>query len=232
MDKKFVRSVFTIAMLFILVGCGRTEISNDIRVLIKGEIIDEDNQPIPNAAIQVYTDANVSGAQRALLGEGLSDDLGNFSITSLFGANTLFYIDIFVDDNYSTYRYQTNTDEFIPNDLIFDLQTVELYQLSVFNYNIIRESGSDNTLEFSFRYIEPRCNVVYDEGVFNVSQSSCNEDRLIYNSLNNLVPNAENRELIVPFQSQIEFIYSINGEDSISEIINVNAIDYEFQFSY
>ncbi|BAO76995.1 hypothetical protein WPG_2765 [Winogradskyella sp. PG-2] len=37
---------------------------------------------------------------------------------------------------------------------------------------------------------------------------------------------------MVPFQSQIEFIYSINGEEVTSEIIDINTLDYAFDFTY
>ena len=80
----------------------------------------------------------------------------------------LFYILISADNQYSTYRYQTSTEEYTPNDLLFDLQTVELAQLAVFNYSITKESDDDMTLDYIFRFIEQGTQLVeYEDGVGN-----------------------------------------------------------------
>ncbi|BAO76994.1 hypothetical protein [Winogradskyella sp. PG-2] len=116
----------TFLILISLFGCAETQIDNDIRVLVKGTIVNQSNEAVADAHIQVYTDADALGAERALLGEGFSNETGNFNVTSLFGPNALFYVEISVDNLYNTYRYETSTEEFTPNNLTFDLQTVEL----------------------------------------------------------------------------------------------------------
>jgi type 1 fimbria pilin len=232
MYKNLMHLISCLLTLLLFIGCAETAVDNDIRILVKGKVVDQSNTIITDAHIQVYADADAPGADRALLGEGFSDASGNFEVTSLFGPNALFYIVVSADDQFSTYRYQTSTEEFTPNDLTFDLQTVELKKLAVFNYDIIRESGDDNTLDFSFRFIDTSCIEIYNEGILNDIESDCYQVRLWSLSLNNLNPNIENRRITIPFQSQVEFIYSINGEDPVSEIIDINTLDYVFQFSY
>lgn len=232
MNKKwtFVCCLFLTQLLF--VGCERTQIDNDIRVLVKGNIIDQAGTSISNAHIEVYTDTNSSLSDRVLVGEGFSDDSGGFSVTSLFGPNDLYYVLISTDNQYSTYRYQTSTEDYTPNDLLFDLETVELAQLAVFKYNITRDSGDDTTLDYSFRFVEPNCVEIYEEGVIVEEASNCFEVRQISRQLNNLNPNIEDGELIVPFQSQVEFIYSINDGETTSQIIEINTLEHAFQFNY
>ena len=224
---------FAIWLILIAVfSCEDTEIQNNIRVLVIGNVTDQNTQPIANASIRVYADADAFGADRVLLGEGVSDASGNFNVTSLFGPNELFLVDISFGDQFSTYRYQTNTEEFTPGDLTFNLETIELKAIANFNYNIIRESGEDNTLQYSFSYFDADCVEVYEDGVLNETQSNCNGMRFIGSTLNNLSPNVENRSFIVPLQSQVEFTYSLNEGDEISEIITINSAEYAFEFSY
>lgn len=224
-----------LAILLILVAvfsCEDTEIQNNIRVLVQGTVVDQNVQSITNANIRIYADADAFGADRVLLGEGVSDASGNFSVTSLFGPNTLFLVDVSFGNQFSTYRYQTNTEEFTPDNLTFNLETVELKALTNFTYNIIRESGEDNTLQYRFTYFDANCTEVYEEGVLDESQSYCNSMRFTGSTLNNLSPNAENRSFFVPLQSQVEFSYSLNEGDEVSEIITINSADYAFEFSY
>lgn len=230
MPKRLSLAIWLIIIAFF--SCEDTEIENNIRVLIHGNVVDQNAQPIADASIRVYADANAVGADRVLLGEGVSNATGNFSVTSLFGPNDLFLVDISLNDQFSTYRYQTNTEEFTPFDLTFNLETVELNELATFTYNIIRESGENNTLQYRFTYFDSNCIEVYEEGVLDESQSFCNSLRFTGSNLNNLSPNAENRTFIVPIQSQVEFTYSINEGEEVSEMITINSADYAFEFSY
>ncbi|WP_299095210.1 carboxypeptidase-like regulatory domain-containing protein [uncultured Winogradskyella sp.] len=219
-------------MLVAVFSCEDTIIEDNIRVLVHGSVVDQNTEPITNASIKVYADADAFGADRVLLGEGVSDASGNFNITSLFGPNELFLVDVSSGDQYSTYRYQTNTEEFTPNDLTFNIETVELKALSSFTYNIIRESGEGNTLQYNFTYFDANCIEIFEEGVLDESQSYCNSMRVTGSTLNNLSPNIENRSFIVPLQSQVEFTYSLNEGEEVSEIITINSSDYAFEFSY
>lgn len=232
MNKKiaYVCCIFFIQLLF--VGCEETQIDNDIRVLVKGNVIDQTSSPVSNAHIEVYTDTNSSLSDRVLVGEGYSNAAGEFNVTSLFGPNDLFYILISADNQYSTYRYQTSTEEYTPNDLLFDLHTVELAQLAVFNYSITKESDDDMTLDYIFRFIEPYCFEIYEEDVINETASSCFEVKQFSGQLNNLNPNVEDGQILVPLQSQVEFIYSINEGEQTSQIIDVNTLEHAFQFNY
>jgi hypothetical protein len=213
-------------------SCAKTDIANNIRVLVKGKVVNQNNEPIKNASVEVFTDANATGANRVLLGQGFSDDLGVFEITSLFGSNDLFYVEVSYANDFSRYRYQTNTSEFAPEDLTFALQIVTLKNLSTFNYNIRRESAEGTTLDFSFRYTDPQCSQIFDDGILNESTSYCFPERTFNRQLSDNIPNAENRQFIVPLSDTVMFTYSINNGSQITEVIIVNTANYEFEFSY
>ena len=230
MNKKWI--LFYCLFHLVLISCEETEVENDIRVLVTGNITDQNTMPISNAHIEVYIDTNSSLTERILVGKGFSNNTGNFIITSLFGPNELFYVEISAGDQYATYRYQTNTQEFTPSDLRFDLETVQLARLATFNYDIIKTSTGNNTLAYSFRFIRPQCSQVFDEGELNETASQCYGTGQTSGQLSAISPNVEDREIKVPLGSQIEFIHRINEEESISEIIDVNTIDYAFQFNY
>ena len=229
--KKITKLLFPI-IVFSLFGCGETDVSNNRRVLVKGNIVDQNNIPVQDALVSVYTDSNFYSASEFLLGEGFSNNQGLFEITSLFGSNELFYVTISLDNDYAIYKYETNTENYIPNDLVFDLQTVELKQLSTFNYTITRTSGDDNSLSFSLTYINPFCNEIYEEGIIDQFQSSCYFETTRNNILNNNIPNIVEAQLKVPVDTTVEFTYSINNGEEVTEIFNINSTSFDFEFTY
>lgn len=230
--KNYISLLISSLALVVFFSCADTQVDNNIRVLVKGSVTDQNNVPIADAYISVKTDANAQGASTVLLAEGFSDDLGAFQITSLFGSNDLFFIDVEFENQYSTYTYKTSTLNFRPDDLIFDLQTIQLKKISRFTINIDRESGPTNILEFSFNYLEPNCFQTYDEGVLNEMETFCFEERTFSRTLNDDNPILENRRLFLPLGSVVEFRYSINQEPEQVEIVTVDTEDYEFTFSY
>lgn len=222
---------FTFILISVL-SCAETQIENDIRVVVKGNILDQLNTPVSGALVQVFTDADAPGATNILVGEGLSDESGNFFVTSLFGPNALFYVVITSDNQFSTYRYQTNTESFTPLDLVFDLDTVSLQRLAAFNYTISRETSSDDILNFNINSIDPGCIEVYEEGIFNAVESSCLELTQISRQLNNLSPSILEGVIYAPLQSQVEFTYSINDGDDVTETITLNSPQNAFELNY
>lgn len=223
--------IFAVSGLIIF-GCAETEVDNNIRVLVKGKVVDQNNLPINNANIEVYTDANTPGALPVLLGLGTTDNLGGFEITSLFGSNSIFYVEVFLDNQFSKYTFQTTTPDFYLEDLIFDLQTVTLNQISIFNYSITRSSPDGTSLEFSFKFSDPDCFQTFDEGILNEQQSFCFQDRMVSRILNDTRPNVDDAQFIIPLNASIEFTYKINDGPEVTEIINSNTTNYEFEFSY
>lgn len=74
-------SILSIFILLILSSC-QTRIEDNRRILITGKLQDENGEAISNINI-------ISGNEFTQLGTGLSDEQGDFSITSLSLANTV-----------------------------------------------------------------------------------------------------------------------------------------------
>lgn len=229
---KLIFRLLVLCNAFVLFNYAETLVDDDIRVLVIGNVKDQDNNPIEAAHIEIVTDADGPGALSIILSEGFSNDLGDFNITSLFGSNTLFYIEVSFNNNYSTYTYRTNTQEFRPDDLVFNLGDITLNQLSRLNYSIVRESGLGNTLDFTFSYNNPFCTQIFDENILNIEESFCFDNRFISRNLNDNFLEIENRSFVTALNQTVIFRYSINGEAEEEEIFIVNSEDYEFEFTY
>lgn len=226
---RFLSFLVVFALLY---NCAETDVDNNVRVIVTGKVVDQNNAPISDAEIKITTEASGNGALEVLLAEGFSDTNGQFEITSLFGSNDIFEIQISNGNSFSKYTYITNTVEFIPEDLEFNLGNIELKALSSFSYSITRESGLGNTLDYSLEYMSTECFQVFENEQLNLNQSFCNELQNRARQLNDERPNEEDRTLIVPLDSEVIFRYSINGGEEISEILTINTTDYEFEFSY
>ena len=77
--------IFCVSFFALIVAC-EADIDNNIRVLVTGNVVDYDNNPIDGAKIEIYADEGPS-ASGAILGEGFSNASGNFDIISLYGPN-------------------------------------------------------------------------------------------------------------------------------------------------
>ena len=230
--KLLFRFFFSCCALLTAVSC-EVRLEDDTRILVEGTIKDQNNSPISNAKISVQTRrSNFSGGENQyILGEGYSNSDGVFSVISLYDGDEDFAIEINGGDNYSTYVYKTNTINYTPLDLTFNLETVSLKKLATFNYSMVRTSGETNTLRYSFKYIEGFCLEYYEGTTLNEYQSSCYQERVVGQLLNDNNPDIE-WLLSIPFGEVVEFTYSINDEPEITELITINQDSYDFTFNY
>lgn len=152
-------------MLLLLVGVWLQscdpQIMDDRRILVKGSILDAQNNPVPNIKVRCQTYALV-------LGEAVSDANGQFQFTSLDaesynGLNIMvnmksgsyyydddFYYDAIDNPAYSAKHYYT-TETNRPAQT-YDLGTVKLNdaaQLTVFFNNL---PGDNNSVTYKFEY--------------------------------------------------------------------------------
>lgn len=127
--------------------------------------------------------------------------------------------------------YSTNTSDYLPQDLIFDLQTITLKTLSNFNYKISRESPQGTQLRFSFKYKSESCFEFFDEGVLDPIKTNCFTEVSTGRFLNDDNPEIINN-FLTPLNSEIEFRYTINDEPEVIETFIIDEENYEFEFSY
>ena len=221
-----------VVLLFYILcfGCNKTDIENDLRILVKGKVVNQ-GLAIGSAEISVNTDSGGYGANMVKLGGGTSNPDGTFEFVSLYGQNEFFEIEVSYQDNYSSYLYLTNSENYYPQDLTIDIGTIELREIANFNYNFTRTSPQGTTLEYTMFYTNPNCVEYFENNVLNPVQSSCYEQFTFSRTLNDI--NSEvNQSLSVPLGSNIEFSYSIAGGALITEIITVNQSNFDYDFSY
>jgi len=229
---KLLFKLLTICVLVTILSC-EVHLEDNTRILVEGTVRDENNSPISSAKISVLIKRSNynNGENQYILGEGYSNFEGEFTVTSLYDKDEDFAIEIDGGDNYSTYVYKTNTLEYTPLDLTFNLETVSLKKLASFNYHIERTSGESNTLRYTFKYIKGFCLEYYEGTTLNEFQSSCYQEQVVSQFLNDSNPDVE-WLLSIPFGDVVEFTYAINDEPEITEFITINEDNYDFTFTY
>src|SRR5690606_36583562 len=142
MNKLLQTSLLLISVLF-LKSCGPPEFEKNTRILSKGVLQNQNGEPLSAIEVSVYTRAfngefYVFGSNEDdyLLGNGFSNANGLFSVTSQFDKDDDFYIYVNGGDNYSSYIFKTTTEDYIPNDLTFDLGSITLEKLATVQFKI------------------------------------------------------------------------------------------------
>lgn len=231
MKSYFVFFVFLVAI--IQSGCTPT-LEDNVRILVMGNVEDQNGNAIQNAEISVFTNRGsyYSSSQSAyLLGQGISGADGSFSVVSFFVMDNEFSIFVRNGQEYSEYIYETSTLNYTPDDLTFDLQTVTIRKLADVDINIDRASPQGTTFSYHISYPFTYCWEFYNEGVLDAYQSSC------YSSIsNNRNLSDDNPDDSQSFQtllgSTVEFTYSINGQPEETQVLTIDQENYEFNFSY
>lgn len=232
------KALLFFGLLIMLQNC-ETRFEDDTRILVKGTIEDGLGNPIPDVEISVYRGELFvflfaplpSFDDEYLLGQNYSNSEGEFSVTSLYDKDQYFKIILDAGDAYTQYIYQSNTEDYIPSDLTFNLDAVTLYKLGTLNFAISRTSGDGNSIEYTFRYSSPLCVEYYEEEIINIEESNCYRDEFFNGTLNDENPNIES-QFNVSVGTQVEFTYSVNGAPEITETFIINQENYEFTFSY
>ncbi|WMI66802.1 hypothetical protein RBH94_06455 [Aestuariibaculum sp. YM273] len=230
------RYVFLLLGLMAFVNCKPPEFERNTRVLVKGKMIDENNQPISEVEISVYT-YRFSGyifdaiEDEYLLGLGKSKTDGSFEVVSLFDKDEDFAIVINGNEKYTNYTYLSSTTDHTPEDLVFDLEDKQLKSVSKVNYSISRTSPEGTTFRFSFQYSDINCIEYFNEGVLEPELSRCFFEANSGSFLNDTYPDYSN-SFLTPIGTVVEFHYSINDQPEIIETFTVDQENYEFEFSY
>ncbi len=214
--------------LFLLISCSSPSVEDDIRVAVIGRVQDVKGNAIEDATVHVYLEGNSS---TLLSGTGLSGADGTFSIVSIFGRNDNLRVDIAKDNSYSNYVYLVGIRDYIPNDLTFDLQNIQLSKIAFLDLNVNRQNDSDHTIDLSVEYTSAEC-IQYFEGPDLVDNISfCFDDNAFGLTLGDDFPNFS-RTIVVPLNSEVSIAYSINEGETITEIVEVNQENQTYEILY
>lgn len=236
-----IKHMYLILMVsaILLLSC-EVKFASNTRIQVIGALVNNDGEPISDAEISVYTIKSSGGFINApgpvgsdeyLLGRNYSNQDGTFEVTSLFDRNKEFSIVITNGSNYTNYIYATSTYDYIPEDLTFDLGTLTLRKTSTIDYNVTRTSGEDSTFRFNFNFKDTDCFEYFVEGILDSGLSYCYRDATLGEILNYNKPNIEGM-LKAPYGTEVEFTYSINEQDNITETFIIDQENYEFTFTY
>ncbi|WP_179009268.1 hypothetical protein [Winogradskyella forsetii] len=224
---------FFYGCLFILFSC-EVPFEDNARLLVKGRVLDENNQPISDADIAVSTregEGFIFGTDLEFLGDVQSASDGTFEIITLFGRDQKFVVDVFIDNDYTSYRYITDTEFFTPTDYTIDLGVVPIKRKADFNFNITRTSPPDIELQYTLEYMNNFCSEVYVDEQLDEDQTNCYETQSFGGILNNNNPNTSTQ--IQSFiGAEVTFSYSINGQVEESQTITIDQSEYDFNFNY
>jgi hypothetical protein len=203
------------------------------RILVLGTIVDELNEPIENAEIKVYSTRATSlfSDDDFLLGRNFSKQDGTFEIVSLFDRTDDFSIEIYKDNNFSKYTYLTSTNDNAPANLEINIGTIPLKRIGKVHFNITRESGGGNDIVYSFKFRSIECIEFYTDDELDIDQSFCYEEIFSNGSLNDFNPDIEG-SFNTTYGTIVEFTYSLNGQNSITDTFLVDQENYDFSFTY
>jgi len=226
------KTYFIVLLFSLFFTSCEIKLEPDTRVLVAGRVLDSDGNAIENAEISVYTRRSpFSYSEEYLLGRNYSTSEGYFEVISLYEKYRDFAIEITAGDYFSKYAYFTDTENYTPQDLTFNLNTKVLSKLSSFNYSINRVSPPGTTLQYTFTFVSDQCIEFYINGALNVEQSFCHQYNSTGATLSNERPDISST--ITTLQgSEVLFSYSINNQPEILETLIIDQENYEFNFNY
>lgn len=235
MNKILQTSLLLISVLF-LKSCGPPEFEKNTRILTKGVVQNQDGEPLSDIEVSVYTVAYSGGGflgsnqDDYLLGNGLSNTNGIFSVTSLFNKSHDFYIYVNGGDNYSSYIYKTNTQDYTPNDLTFDLGSITLEKLVAVQFQITNSTPSETPFYFSFTHKDKNCLEIFEEGILDLSQNFCHIDSVIGFSFNENNPERSG-EFITLLDSEVTIYYTNSDDIEVTETIIIDQENFVYEFT-
>ncbi len=205
---------------------------NNARLLVKGQIRDENNQPISGAQIRAYVEVEfLLGSVDENIGATLSQENGEFEIISLLGRDEDFIVDVIVNENYTRYQYRTDLTDFTPTNYLIDLGLVPIKRRASLAFNMARVSPEGTELKYTLEYIVPECRETYFEEALNEEESFC----YMTNSNSGILTD-ENPDLnltyVTTLGSEVRFTYSINGQPQVIQQIVIDNVENEFNFEY
>lgn len=225
--------ILILAFLVLFFSC-EVPFDDNARLRIKGQIFDQNNEPLSGADILVSareSEGFLFGTVSEVLGESESISDGTFEIITLLGRDRMFIVEVFVDNNHSSYQYITDTEVFTPTNYTIDLGTVPINRIAQFNFNIIKTSVLDAQFQYTLEYKTTPCQEIYDAEQINEEESFCYEPDSFGRTLSVDNPN-EIGNFITLLDSEVLFTFSINGQPEVSQTIIIDQIDYEFIFNY
>ena len=223
---RFSYKIFLFAALFLFNSCERLEISHNQRLLVKGKIIAEGGEPIPNISVKTE-------ALNSTLANTRTDADGNFKFTSLNVNESSLYVlinkefKLSLENENTDYASKIFTSETDNEQLLIDLGTVKLGPVGTFSLQLINLPGDENFMEYTLSYSSKVC---YLPIGFN-STDSCQFDQTIRGELDQSSQNRSFTEESI-LGTVAVFEYKLNNGPSQTIEIPVTYPPTNYVFEY
>jgi hypothetical protein len=235
------RLFFITGFLLALNSCDdRVSLANSKRLLVKGTIINQNNEAIVNAEIGIFARRNnefdtpglgFNGFGGELIARTASNSDGTFSLITLYPITQSFSVEVFGQEAFTKYSYKTDIKNFEPTDLTINVGNVVLSEKSEVTFNINRTNTTSTELQYRISHNSVFCREVFFEETLDEELTQCHETLQIVRTLDDNNPD-DTIVFTSLVNSEITFSYSINGQPEQTEILTIDQADYEFNFNY
>jgi hypothetical protein len=207
----------------LLISCDDQRIDDNIRLNLKGNVVNESLNPIAAATVEAYTDFSArefdfTTTKRSepnpntLLARGTTDSIGLFDLISLYDNDDNYTVLIDADPGYSRFMLDADISNILADDLTLDLGMVQLLPKKTITIAFDNQSNTKDNLVYTATYVEAFCNAAVDESLNQVSFENCYSERQINGSVNSEAISPEIQfETIDDSSITIEYIIGDNG---------------------
>ena len=199
-------------------------IENDKRVIIKGEIVAPQANPIQ--ATEVTT-----SVEEYVLGKTTSNTDGSFEMVAPESYDQSFLIAINVDagNNYTSAKIFRDEDE-IGRPKIYDLGAVTLRPTSNFTLTTTRNSTTSDHINVQINYLATSCVYDFNNGL-QEDPSLCYEQNYISRTTNEINSNLDLQVEVIR-DILLQITYQIDEEPATTIEVTPNQQNFEYEIFY
>jgi len=199
-------------------------IENDKRVIIKGEIVDPQANPIQTIEV-------TSSVEEYVLGKTTSNSDGSFEMVAPESYDQSFLIAINVDaeNNYTSAKIFRDEDQ-IGRPKIYDLGVVTLRPISKFTLTTTRNSTTSDHINVQINYLATSCVYDFNNGL-QEDPSQCYEENYISRTTNEINSNLD-LQLEVIRDIPLQITYQIDEEPATTIEVTPNQQNFEYEIFY
>ncbi len=224
-------SILLLLSVLLLSSCSKVRIENCTRLQVKGKVVSDAAVDDVDISVRAgdYSDMSSVPGNAGLLGEGKTDENGNFDFTSLLASDRMVVIEInesLSDSNELSSAIFFNDQE---QKELYNLGEVNLPKRIQFNLSVENTSGTSDTLIYNFSFQGARKFYIWEGSDYVEYDEGSN-----YISIYRQIPSDTIRRLRFNTRANttIEFIYNLgeNPQQKIEIPVNSDNTSYEFEY--
>lgn len=200
------------------------KIENNKRVIVRGNIITENEQPVQN--IEVTT-----SVEEYVLGKTLTDTDGVIDMVSAesYDDNYIININNGHQLGYTSVKIIRDENQNFESN-IYNLGTVYLHPISNFTLTTTKKSSQDAILKISINFLNITCLYNYKYGLLE-DPSRCYEEQRITAKTSELNSNLD-LSLQVIKDTPLTITYQIDENPEVTVEVTPNQLNFDYEISY